>query len=341
MSTRRSRLKALASLAVLAALATPIVACGGGDDNDGGGGSGGGGETTAETPAKLAFIGFGKSDEFSISIACGIEDEARRQGAEVEIQQPTDPTADSQTPILNAVAAREPDAIILGPVDSTAMRAPAKQAADAGAKIVLVDNPLEDGESFVSSLVHTDNKAGGEVAAEEMTRLTGGRGDVYTLDLQAGIRSTDARREGFVEGIEGTPGMTSVGHDFGGFSVTRNASVASAVLTREPNLAGMYGTNTFAGEGIATALRQAGKIGDVQAIGFDASPAQPEALRKGELQALITQKPQEIGRLAVQQALAAIAGEPTEREINTGVIVVTRDNIDDPDVTEHLYNSHC
>ena len=64
-------------------------------------------------------------------------------------------------------------------------------------------------------------------------------------------------------------------------------------------------------------------------VGFDAGPKQVKDLEDGTVQALIAQQPAEIGKLGVQQAVAALKGETTKPEIGTGFTTITKDNLAD------------
>ncbi|HEU4422848.1 MAG TPA: substrate-binding domain-containing protein, partial [Pilimelia sp.] len=114
-----------------------------------------------------------------------------------------------------------------------------------------------------------------------------------------------------------------------------------ATLAANPDLAGIFAANLVTGEGAASALRSANKVGAVKLVEFDASPAQVEALRAGTIQGLVSQEPGEIGRLGVQQAVNALTGKANEQRIRTELVEVTKENVDDPAVAKHIYKSQC
>jgi ribose transport system substrate-binding protein len=119
------------------------------------------------------------------------------------------------------------------------------------------------------------------------------------------------------------------------------ASKTTALLAAHPDLVGIFGTNLFSAEGAATGLRSAGASKKVKIVGFDAGPKQVEDLEQGIVQALIAQKPADIGKAGVEQAIAALKGEPVQKKIGTGFVVVTKENMNDPDVKPFLYKSSC
>jgi ribose transport system substrate-binding protein len=314
-------------------LAVAIVACGD-DEGDGGGSSG------DKKSYNLALVAGVKGDEFYISMRCGAEAAARKAGAKLTFQGPDQFDAAQQTPIVNSVAAKKPDAILVAPTDTKAMYAPIKQAADNGSKVVLVDTTLEKADMAVSQIA-SDNLAGGREAGKALLDLIGGKGKVMVVNVKPGISTTDARQKGFEEAVKGKPGVQYLGAQFSQDDPAKASSIVTATLAKNPDLKGIFAANLFSAEGSASGLRQAGKLGDVKIIGFDAGPKQVQDLRDGLVQGLIVQKPLEIGQLGVEQALAALNDKPTKEKIGTGFVVATKDNLDDPEITKYLYKSSC
>jgi ribose transport system substrate-binding protein len=112
----------------------------------------------------------------------------------------------------------------------------------------------------------------------------------------------------------------------------------TATLAKNPDLKGIFAANLFSAEGAASGLKQAGKS-NVKIVGFDAGPKQVEDLKAGTVQALIAQRPAEIGKQGVEQALAALQGKPTQKQIGTDFAVITKDNLDANQ--DALYKSSC
>jgi len=118
------------------------------------------------------------------------------------------------------------------------------------------------------------------------------------------------------------------------------ARLVSAALAKDSDIVGVFAANTFAAEGTATGVRQAGKQDQVKIVGFDAGPAQVKQLKEGVVQALIAQEPSSIGTQGVEQALKAIKGESTQKEIQTGFKQITAENISG-DGSQYVYKSSC
>lgn len=322
----------LAAFGATAALALAGCSSGGGGAT---GGSGGG----SEDGYNIAFVQGVAGDEFYISMQCGIEEAAEAAGATVTVQGPEkfDPTL--QKPIVDALVASKPDALLIAPTDVTAMQAPIQAAADAGIKVVLVDTTLED-PSMAVSQISSDNKGGGAAAFEAIKAAHPEGGKVLVVSIDPGISTSDARGEGFQEAAEADSNFEFLGIQYSHNEPATAAEIVTAALQKDPDIVGIFAANLFAAEGTATGVQQAGKQGEITVVGFDAGPAQVEQLRNGVVQALIAQEPATIGQDGVAQALAALEGESVEAEIQTGFTIITEENIDG-EGGEAAYRSSC
>jgi ribose transport system substrate-binding protein len=319
-----------AALAAVLATACLVVAACGDDNGDGGGGGGGGGK-------KMTLLAGVKGDEFYITMNCGAQAEAKKLGVSLNFQGPDQFDPSQQTPIANAIAAKKPDALLVAPTDSKAMYAPIKQIADAGSKVVLVDTTLDQSD-FAVSQIASDNEGGGRAAAKALAELVGGKGKVFVVNVKPGISTTDLRAKGFEEEAKKL-GLTYVGVDYSNDQPDKAAAIVKAQLAKNPDLKGIFATNLFSAEGSASGLRESGKQNTVKIVSFDAGPKQVKDLKDGLLQALVAQKPADIGAQGVQQAVAALDGKPTKKVIRTGSVILTKDNL--AENQDAVYKSSC
>jgi ribose transport system substrate-binding protein len=309
-----------------------LLLSGCGSDQSGGGGG-------AKT-YKLTLVQGVKGDEFYISMACGAQAAAKAGGATLDVTGPDKFDATLQAPVINAVIAKKPDAVLVAPNDVSASIPPLTQMKQAGIKVVEVDTHVNDPSISVSKIA-SDNLGGGKEAAKALAGLLGSKsGSVMVINVKPGISTTDQRQQGFEEEIKSHSNLKYIGTQFNQDEPAKAASIVTATLAAHKDLLGIFATNLFAAEGAATGLRNAGNK-NVKIVGFDAGPKQVEDLRSGVIQALVAQKPLEIGQLGVEQALHALKGEPVQGQIQTGFVVATKDNVDDPDVSKFLYKSSC
>lgn len=314
-------------LATAAAAALIVSAC------SSGGGGGGGKNITL-------MVGV-KGDPFYISMECGAREAATAAGATLTVQGPDKFDATLQNPMLDAVAATKPDALLVAPNDVKASTPPLKKIQDGGSKIVLVDTVVEDTSIGVSRIA-TDNNLGGQKAAEALATLGLKSGDkVLVISTDPGISSVDARVAGFGTKAKELGFVLVSDTQYSHNTAATAAQVISAALAKDPDLKGVFATNLFTAQGVATGVKQAGQSGMVKVVGFDAGPDQIKQLEAGDVQALVAQKPYDIGFQGVQQALNALAGKEVTGNIETESIVVTKDNMNDPAVSKYIYKSGC
>ncbi|WP_067568256.1 ABC transporter substrate-binding protein [Nocardia acidivorans] len=319
--------RAAISAAVVVTAAALATGCGGSVTNSGGGDA-----------KKLVLIPGVANEPFYISMQCGAQNEARALGYTLDTQAPTQFDASLQTPIVTGVIANKPGAILIAPTHAQAMASPIKQAKDAGIKVIEVDTALDDTSIALSSIA-SDNVKGGQLAAQTLATLVGDKGSVLVINTKAGTSTTDQRAQGFESELKSHAGMTSLGVQYNNNEAATAASIVTATLAAHPDLAGIFATNLSSAEGAATGLRNAGKLGQVKVVGFDASPKQVQDLKDGTVQALIAQNPSDIGKQGVDQAAAALEGKPVTRNIQTTMIALTQATMATND--QYFYKSKC
>jgi ribose transport system substrate-binding protein len=301
--------------------------------------------TTVTAPAKagknynIQFLQGVTGDQFYITMKCGAQEEAAKLGVTVTTQGPQkfDPTL--QKPILDSIVASRPDALLVAPTDVQAMQQPLEQVAAAGIKVVLVDTTTND-PSYAVSAIASDNEGGGRAAFEAIKKLRPEGGKVMVMNVDPGISTTDARAKGFEEAVKGDSKFQYVGVQYSHNDPATAAQLIGAQLQKDPDLVGVFATNLFSAEGSATGIRQAGKSGQVQVVGFDAGPNQIQALRQGTVQALVAQDPGVIGKFGVDEAVTALEGGENTKDVQTGFTIITQENLDGEGGAA-AYKSNC
>ena len=288
---------------------------------------------------KMVLIPGVKAEPFYISMQCGAEAEAKTKGYTIDTQAPDSFSPSAQTPIVTGVLASKPGAVLIAPTDDKAMAGPMKQLKDAGIKVIEVDTALQDTSVALSS-ISSNNEQGGQLAADTLAKLVGDKkGSVLVLNTIAGTSTTDAREKGFAEEIKKYPNLKYVGQQYTDNKADEAATKVTAALASTPDLVGVFATNLNTGEGAATGLRTANKTGQVNLVGFDASPNEVDGLKNGTFQALIAQDPATIGKDGVDQADAALNGGQLTRNIATNLVSITKDNLQDSE--KYFYKSSC
>jgi ribose transport system substrate-binding protein len=214
--------------------------------------------------------------------------------------------------------------------DENALIPTLDKAIAAGIKVVTIDSGVKSDAPL--SFVATDNVAAAKAAADALAKLIGGPGKVGLIPFVPGAATSELREQGFKEGVAANPGLELVATLYCHSDVAKAMDAARDMMTANPELKGIFAANEAAAIGAAQAIRTAGKQGQVFLVAFDAAEEEVAALREGVIQALIVQNPFNMGYLGVKTALDALAGKPVEKRVDTGVLVVTKENIDTPEV---------
>jgi len=329
------RTRTVTRLAGLCAATVLLAACGSGQVGD----TGGDAAKPDLSNKKLALVPGVQNEPFYISMQCGAEEQAKAEGYTVNTNAPQQFEATLQEPIVTGLAADKPAALLIAPTDDVAMSEPIRAIKNQGVTVVEVDTALQD-TSLAVSTITSNNDKGGRLAAKTLADLTDGKhGSVLVLDTKAGTSTTNARAKGFTEELKKYPNLHSSRVEFSNNEPEVAASKVTAALSSTPDLIGIFATNLNSGEGAATGLRNANKIGSVNLVGFDASPSEIEGLRAGEFQALIAQDPATIGKEGVKQAIASLKGEKVKRNIEAPLVAITQDNMDENE--KYFYRTKC
>jgi ribose transport system substrate-binding protein len=284
----------------------------------------------------LALIQGTKADNFYVTMGCGARAEAAKLGYSINVQGPADFAAPEQIPIVNAITAQHPGAVLIAPTDTHALIAPMQQMKNAGIKVIQVDTTVSNPSIAVAS-ISSNNNEGGAKAADELAKEIGGKGSVIVMNEQAGVSTTEARIQGFLQEIKKYPGIKPLPTQYVGDNPAKAAQAITAVYAAHPDLAGVFATNVLVAQGVDTGLKTA-HAGKIKIIGYDADPTQVSDLKSGVVDALIAQEPYQEGVDGVDQAVNALTGKPTQ-SILTGLAVLTRSNLSS--MSKYVYKSSC
>jgi ribose transport system substrate-binding protein len=282
---------------------------------------------------RIAVIPKGTTHEFWKSIHAGANKAGRALGVEIIWKGPVrEDDRDEQIKVVENFIASGVDGIVLAPLDDVALRRPAADAKREGIPVVIVDSDIKwkDRVSFVA----TDNYRGGVMAAERLGESLKGRGKVVVLRYQEGSASTMQREAGFLDTIKSKfPKIRVVSSNrYGGATTETAYRVSENLLVRFRNLQGVFCPNESTTFGMLRALQDAGRVNKLFFVGFDSSVKLVEALSRGEIDGLILQNPFRMGELGVETIVAHLKGKKVEPRIDTGVTLVTKDNMKEPEI---------
>jgi ribose transport system substrate-binding protein len=277
---------------------------------------------------------------FYSTVACGAKSVAAKLGVNFSVQGAPTFSVTAQTPVVQALIASKPNAIMISNDDPVGMIAPLKQAQDEGIKIVNIDGDLAEKSIGVTN-IQSNNLAGGMLAGQAMAKLIHGKGDVVILDNDPGYPISEQRVQGFKNAIAKDPGITDLGVQYSHNETSNAASIVTATAAAHSTLAGVYAVETNNTEGAITGVREAHLVGKVKIVGYDTSDPIVAGIENGTVSADIVQYPYGEGQLGLESAVKAIEGKPVAREQTQPFVVATPANVKTAMVQKFIYKTTC
>ncbi len=335
----RRTTKTLGAAAALLALMAGLAGC---SHNGGTADSSTGGTAPTAAPSgkalEIAVIPKGTTHEYWKSIHAGAikaKQELAAKGTNIDILWKGPAREDdrnAQIDVVQTFLSQQVSAIVLAPLDSQALVQPVADAAKQKIPVVIIDSGLNSTD--YAAMVATDNKKGGVLAGQQLIKVLGGKGRVLMIRYQQGSASTEQREAGFLEALKAAPGITLISSDqYAGPTVDTAYKSSQNVLSRfGTQTDGIFMPNESSTRGMLLALKDAGLLGKVKFVGFDSSADLVAALKANQLQGLVVQNPFKMGYLGVLTAVQAVKGEKLDKSVDTGVTLVTPENMNTPDI---------
>lgn len=299
----------------------------------------GAGENAAAAPGtselRIAVVPKGTAHVFWKTVEAGARAAGKEEGAQIEWNGPAKETdVTGQISILEDAIAKGVSAIVMAACDAKALIPVVQKARAKGIPVITIDSGIDSKDAL--SFVATDNVAGAKQGGEKLAELMGKKGEVGVIPFIKGAATSDMREQGFLAGIKPFPEIKVASTLYSQSDAAVGMKVAEDMLTANPNLTGIFAANEPGVVGAANVIRQRNLTGKVKLVGFDASEPEIAALKEGVVQALVVQNPFKMGYEGVKLAVKAIKGEKVEERVDTGVTVVTKDNMNDPEIQKIL-----
>lgn len=285
----------------------------------------------------IAVIPKGTSHVFWRSVEAGALKAGEELNADIRWKGPLKENDRAmQIEVVQQFISERVSAIVLAPLDDVALQASCRAAMQANIPVIIFDSSLkgEQGLDFVS-FVATDNMQGGRMGGAKLAELMGNTGKMALLRYQVGSASTDQRETGALEAISGAGGIEVISdNQYAGATVGEAITVSENMLDVIKTANGIFTPNESSTVGMLTTLQRHNLAGKVKFVGFDASETLVAALKAGEIDALVVQNPSKMGYLGVKTAFDYLQGKEVEKVIDTGVALVTRENMNTPEMAE-------
>lgn len=282
---------------------------------------------------RIALIMKSLANEFFVTMAEGARQHQREHSDEYElivngIKDESD--LSQQVALVEQMIASGVDAIVIAPADSRALVPVLKRAQDAGIVVVNIDNKLDEQTLERAGteipFVGPDNRAGARMVGEALARHLEPGDPVAILEGIPTAFNAQQRRQGFEEAMRDA-GMRVVSVQSGQWEQSRANTVASAMLREHPDLKAILASNDNMALGAATAVRQAGRSGEVAIVGFDNISAIQGMLEDGRVLATADQHGDQLAVFGIEYALQILRGEATPQDRETPVDLVTAEDV--------------
>lgn len=268
-------------------------------------------------------------NDWSTAQVQGLKDTFAKLGIKVLTVSDANFKAEKQVSDIENIMALNPNILISIPVDPVSTAPAYKKAAEKGVKIVFMDNCPKDfkaGQDYVS-VVSADNYGNGIAAADIMAKQLGEKGKIGVIYYDADFFVTKQRVDAFEKTIKDKyPNIQIV--DRGGFNdPNKAASVADAMLTKNPDLNGIFAVWDVPAEGVVAAARSAGR-NDLVVTTIDLGDNVARLIAEGSVvKGLGAQLPYDQGVAEATLAAYAFLGKEAPAYVAVPSLSVTKENV--------------
>ncbi len=323
--------KILAGLLTLAMVSGVMTGCNSGEAESSAGGESA--EATATTGEDLTFVIVPKVvhawfDEVNKGAQLQADALSEQLGVEVNIDYRAPANADvaEQNTVLEQAAATKPDGIALDPLDYEGNKAVIEEIEAQGIPVILFDAPAPEGSDLSS--VGNDFYEQAQVAAHELAALIGEEGKVAVMQGVPTAPNHAERYQGHLDALAEYPNIEVIDGGIDNDSVEEAQSQAAAVLAANPDLKGYLNCDAT-GSGLATAVEEAGKTGEVTIVAMDNLIEILEYVKSGTITATSSTIPQMQGSMSVLMLWQMSMGMDIPKVVDTGIAYIDQDNIDE------------
>ncbi|MDE3945933.1 ABC transporter substrate-binding protein [Glaesserella parasuis] len=255
----------------------------------------------------------------------------------VTFQGPESETAiDAQVNMVDNAVNRGVAGIVLAASDPVALVPAVRKAYESGIPVVLIDSGLNSDGKYYQSFLATDNRAAGKLAAEKLLAKVKG-GKVAVMSFTQGAASAIERTGGFIDEVKSKADYKIVGPYYSNSEMVTALNQTEDILGSNTDIAAIFGANEPTAVGMARAVKQKGFAGKIVAVGFDGNSDLQNFVRDGTLDGIVVQSSYQMGYKGVDTIGKLIKGEKVEKVIDTGVVYVTKENIDSEEAKAVLY----
>jgi ribose transport system substrate-binding protein len=245
---------------------------------------------------------------------------------------------DQQISIFDQAVSENLSGIILSPINQNELVKSVAKAMEKNIPVLIFDSPLKGtaGKDFIS-FVGINNRKAGSLAGDHMASLLKGSGKVVLLRYVKGQANTSEREEGFIEALKKYDKIKLIEKDlYAGGSLNEAKKASKSILNKLNEANGVFCPNEVSTMGMLFTLQESKLAGKIKFVGFDTPPVVVDALKKGEVDALIAQDPARMGFQSVKTLVDHIRGKKVPSNVDVDIQVVTQQNLANPEIQKLL-----
>lgn len=283
---------------------------------------------------KIALVLKTLTNPFFIIIQDAAKQKANDLGVELLVQAPEQETDyEKQLAIVENMISSKVDAIVITLADAKALVPAIKKANDAGIIVITLNQRVDEAQlknagGFVDCYIGTDDRQAGQMCAEALCKAINNKGEIANLEGIAGNTVADDRNNGLKDIVSKYPEVKIVSSQPANWETEKGYSVTQNILQANPDIVGIFGDNDMMALGAIKAVEDAGLAGKIQIVGLDAIADAINAVKNGSMYATLTQHPELMGSLGIENAVKKLNGETIETDITTKNEVVDKSNVD-------------
>jgi ribose transport system substrate-binding protein len=266
----------------------------------------------------------------------GAELSAKRAGFRIYWNAPTsEDDVDRQIAIIKQAINRGAVGLVLAPDQALALMVPVRDVVARGIPTVVISSPLAIPPGGKLSYILNDEDETGRLAAERIGAILHGEGSVAILGIDPDVTGITHRAHAFEANLTANfPRIKIVDERTGGFNLTEAQEITDDVLAKNPQIDAILALNSSATRGAFIALESSHQLGKIKLVACEQELIPP--LVTGEIDSIIVENTYEMGYRAIQLIAAERRGEKVPAEIRLNPKLVTRENLNTPEVQRML-----
>ena len=301
----------------------------------------------ADDPIRIAGVYRNTADAYWVTAMCSAAKEAKRLGVQLDVYSIATNDNTQLSQVLDTALLTQPQGLLFAPADSKTFSTKVAEIMAEGIPVI-GESPLEPDTMW--KVIQTSQD--GSLYADQITaNLKGLKGTAVVLNgLPAASATWETQRYSAIQDTlkAANPDLEWLPDLLDNFDTTKGTQLVGATILAHPDLQIIIASAGPGGQAAAAAVKQADMAGKIAVIGFDAVPAEIDALKDGTITFLGAQGPGEVAAAQVRALVDYIkahpeggAVTPTHETEYLPLGLLTKDNVTDPKMVNYIYSSKC